>query len=129
MKPVMKKNEASRGAMRAELVLPPGAKLVATPRYVSQRTCLATHGIEPRAYLELVVPALRAAGYPVAPVGKQRLARVEDVDAVLLTLAEGSASRAPRRRAPVAPAPANDDGDEIEKILARHGTRRVGGAR
>ena len=127
----VKRDTASNAAapMRAELVLPPGAKLVATPRATSQRTILATHGITPRGFLEHVIPALRAAGIPVANVGKLRVVAVEDLDA-WLRVQGGELPAAPRRgRAAKAANDAPAEDDEIERILAQHGTRRVAGGR
>jgi hypothetical protein len=118
--------DSPRG-VRAELVLPPGAKLVAAPHSTSQRTILATHGITPRCFLEQVVPALRAAGVPVANVGKLRVVAVEDLDAWLRTRG-GDLPPAPRRGKLRATTATPNEADEVEQILARHGTRRVVGA-
>ena len=123
------KIDSTAGAVLATLMLPPGAKIVAAPRATSQRTILATHGITPPAFLAHVVPALRAAGIPVASVGKLRVVAVEDLDA-WLRVQGGELPAAPRRgRAAKAANDAPVDDDEIERILAQHGTRRVAGGR
>jgi hypothetical protein len=119
-------DEADRPSeIRAEIVLPRGAKIVAAPRSTSQRTILNTHGITPRCFLERVVPALRAAGVPVANIGKLRVVAVEDLDSWLRAQGDDMPP-VPRRGKLRAP---TDDVDEVEEILAQHGTRRIGAAR
>jgi hypothetical protein len=73
--------------------LRPRAPTAVAPATVSQLTCAAVLGVDPRRYLDLVVP--RLAGR-VAHVGRLRVARVDDVLAALAELAsvntDGTAS-------------------------------------
>lgn len=89
--------------------------VAAPPELVSQRNVLATVGIPPRAYLELL---RRPDAPPVTRLGKLRLVERE----VLVTWLRAQARRASTRAPSV-------EADGADAVLAELGLERVGGRR
>jgi len=87
---------------------------------VSQLTSEIVLGCNARRFLEEIVPAVEARGFPVARVGKLRIASVEDVESALLV--ERNPEDAPEH-------PASERTPEnVADVLAQLG-RRVAGRR
>jgi hypothetical protein len=96
----------------------PRAPVVVRPAHVSQLNCEAILGIDPRRFLELLVP--RCAH--VSIVGKLRVISVEDADDALRSLATDSSELAATE------VDVNGDDDEIgtaDDVLRRLGRRRT----
>ncbi len=90
------------------------------PVTVTDRTCAAVLGLEPRVYRELVTRVR----IPHATIGRRIVARVDDMLAALDRMAEGAAAT------PTTPAGddgggASERGPTADEILARIGRRRT----
>ena len=94
------------------------ASIVVAPATVTDRTCAAVLGLEPRAYRAW----LAAAGIPHARIGRRVVARVDDVLAAVTRLASTTTTNVVE----------HDDDDEADDqpetaddVLARLGLRRI----
>jgi hypothetical protein len=99
--------------------LRPRAAVAVRPEFVSQLTSLSMLGIQPRLFLERVVPLC---GGAVVRLGKLRLVALDTVVDALQKLALSSDAGAP------ADVVSEDDDDEItsaDAFLARLGRRRT----
>jgi len=91
------------------------APVVVRPSHVSQLNCEATIGIDPRRFLEVLLPHCAH----VATVGKLRVVLVEDADEALRELSKSSAEPAAVEEA------VDDDGpQDADDFLRRLGRRR-----
>lgn len=100
--------------MRRPLRPRPTDRIAVAPVAVSDRTCAALLGIEPRVFREL----LAREGVPIVRVGRRVLARVEDVEAVLARLA-GQPSDVEADAAPAKPGGA----DGVLRLVGRERNR------
>lgn len=98
----------------------PRSEIAVRSIMVSQLTSEVVLGCNARRYLEEIVPVVEARGFPVARVGKLRIASVDDVERALLAPVEADA-------APPAPV-SHDTPDNVADVLAKLG-RRVAGRR
>jgi hypothetical protein len=96
--------------------LRPRAPVVVRPTHVSQLTCEAVLGIDPRRYLEVLVPHCAH----VATVGKLRIISLEDAEEALRALSKSSAEPAATDNAVEDEGPATAD-----EFLSRLGRRRT----
>lgn len=93
--------------------LRPRPDVVAAPTHVSQITCTALLGIDPRRYLDLL---LAHPEVPRAAIGKLRVVALDDLRALLARLATSDDS---------APAEVRDDAPATaDAVLAAIGMRR-----
>lgn len=107
------------GPIRAEITLPADAVIVrAEPRWISRANVEAVVGRSWRWLLDQL-PALRAAGVPISGSRKAPMVCAAGLDAYLRTQAAAQLQRV------AAPANDGDEGDEIDQILARGGTKRI----
>ncbi len=83
------------------------------PAMVSQKTSLESFGLPPKAYLALA----RTGAFPVAIVGKLRVASYEAVKGYLVTKAQ--------QRPLAAVVPVTAGNDELDGLLAHVGARRA----